>query len=54
MVDISEQFNVFDRVTDAFFAVLTYIHNEATKLLFRAQTDLIGKIYGMNFEKTRT
>lgn len=48
MVDISEQFTMFDRVTDAFFAVnneglLTYLNMEASKLLFRGQTDIIGK-----------
>lgn len=48
MGDIPEQLKVLDRVTDAFFAVnndwlLTYMNNEASRLLFRAQTDIIGK-----------
>ncbi|MEC0264536.1 PAS domain S-box protein [Paenibacillus anseongense] len=55
MVDIPELFNVFDRVTDAFFAVnndwvFTYMNNEATKLLFCAQPDLIGKCLWNEFQ----
>ncbi|CAH1222261.1 Adaptive-response sensory-kinase SasA [Paenibacillus allorhizoplanae] len=56
MVDIPEHLHVFDRVTDAFFAVnnewvLTYLNNEASRLLFHGKTDLIGKCLWNEFPK---
>lgn len=48
MTDIPDQYEVLDRITDAFFAVnniweFTYINDEAARILFRQQEDLVGK-----------
>ncbi|MFC5449437.1 PAS domain S-box protein [Paenibacillus aestuarii] len=48
MAGLHEHYEVLDRITDAFFAVnsaweFTYMNEEAAKILYRTQEDLIGK-----------